>query len=45
MTHEEIIKMLLDNGFETGWVLQGTILVLWEHDTEPPTPLKRPKNA
>lgn len=29
MTHEEIIEQLLEAGFNSGWVLQGTTLKLW----------------
>lgn len=43
MTIEETIKLLLDAGFNNGWALNDTELVLWEHDAEPPAPLVRPK--
>jgi hypothetical protein len=42
MTHEELIELLLSNNFETGWVLSEGKLVVWEHDQDPPSPLKRP---
>jgi hypothetical protein len=42
MTHEEIVQMLMAAGFNNGWVLSGTELILWEHDAEPPAPLTRP---
>lgn len=29
MTHDELIAKLLDDGFETGWIVQGTTLKLW----------------
>lgn len=29
MTHDEIIAKLIDDGFDSGWVLQGTTLKLW----------------
>jgi len=45
MTHLEAIKLLEDAGFETGWALAGGVLVLWEHDTDPPAPLTRPTEA
>ena len=35
-------SFLLDNGFESGWVLSGETLILWEHEEEPPAPLVRP---
>jgi hypothetical protein len=43
MNHKELMQLLFDNGFDTGWGLSGETLVLWEHDAEPPAPLKRPK--
>jgi len=43
MTHEELCALLLENGFDNGWVLSGTELVLWEHDENPPAPLKKPQ--
>jgi hypothetical protein len=42
MTHDELTKLLTDSGFDTGWILTDKILVLWEHDAEPPAPLTRP---
>ena len=44
MTHEELLQLLADAGFDTGWVLAGEELTLWEHDAEPPAPLKKPVN-
>ena len=43
MTHNDLIQLLLENGFDTGWVLTGEELTLWNHDTEPPAPLTRPE--
>ena len=43
MSHEELLQLLADAGFDTGWVLHGEELTLWEHDQEPPAPLTRPK--
>jgi hypothetical protein len=43
MTHEELLILLAESGFDTGWVLAGEELTLWEHDADPPAPLKRPK--
>ena len=43
--HDKLQQLLVEAGFDTGWVLHGKELVLWEHDAEPPAPLKRPKNA
>jgi hypothetical protein len=42
MTHEELLKLLADKGFDSGWVLTGDTLILWEHDQDPPAPLTRP---
>jgi hypothetical protein len=42
MTHEELLKLLSDKGFDSGWVLTGETLVYWEHDQDPPAPLTRP---
>jgi hypothetical protein len=39
----KLCQMLHDSGFSDGWVISGTELILWEHDDDPPTPLKRPK--
>ena len=37
-----MIKLLLDNGFNTGWALLGDELTLWQHEENPPAPLTRP---
>jgi hypothetical protein len=37
-----IVQLLLDKGFTDGWALSGDVLILWEHDTDPPAPLTRP---
>jgi hypothetical protein len=41
--HLELVKKLTDAGFITGWALSDLELVLWEHEEDPPKPLKRPK--
>ncbi len=43
MTHKELTELLVAEGFETGWVLAGETLVLWEHEAKPPAPLTRPE--
>jgi hypothetical protein len=43
MTTEEIMAMLVDAGFTTGWSLVGNELALWEHEQDPPAPLTRPE--
>lgn len=45
MTHLEAMKLLEDAGIDTGWALADGVLVLWEHDTDPPAPLTRPTEA
>jgi hypothetical protein len=45
MTHEELVQLLHDAGFDSGWSLAGKILVIWQHDTDPPAPLVRPTEA
>jgi len=42
MSHKELIQLLKDAGFESGWALQGETLILWEHAENPPAPLTRP---
>ena len=37
-----LVQTLLDAGYTEGWALSGDVLVLWEHDTDPPAPLTRP---
>ena len=43
MNHQELVQLLLDAGFDSGWSLMGETLILWEHDKNPPKPLTRPK--
>jgi len=40
--HMELVQLLTDAGFENGWALNDTELVIWEHDENPPAPLTRP---
>ena len=42
MTQQEAIDLLTNAGFNTGWALHDNVLVLWEHDINPPAPLTRP---
>jgi len=42
MSHEELCQLLMDAGFNCGWVITGDVLTLWEHEEEPPAPLVRP---
>jgi hypothetical protein len=43
MSHQELIEMLLNAGFDTGWALAGEELTIWEHEADPPAPLTRPE--
>lgn len=43
MNNFEATQLILDAGFDGGWVLHGAELILWEHDEEPPAPLTRPE--
>lgn len=43
MTHNELVQILHDAGFTSGWVLSGETLLHWEHDVDPPAPLTRPE--
>jgi len=38
-----MVKLLLEAGFDFGWVISDEILIIWEHDEEPPLPLVRPE--
>ena len=42
MTHKELCQLLREKGFDSGWTLEEEILILWEHDEDPPSPLTRP---
>ena len=42
MTQDQLIQLLLDAGFDSGWAIMGDTLSLWEHEEEPPAPLVRP---
>ena len=43
MTMDELIELLLSNGFTENWTLSDGVLTQWEHDSDPPAPLTRPK--
>jgi hypothetical protein len=45
MTHEQLVQLLLDAGFNTGWALTGETLTLWEHAENPPKPLIKPNEV
>jgi hypothetical protein len=43
MTTAEATKLLLDAGFDSGWVVSDGVIILWENDKNPPAPLTRPE--
>jgi hypothetical protein len=43
MTNDEAIQLLIKQGFDDGWSISNGILILWEHEQDPPTPLTRPE--
>jgi len=43
MTHDDLVQLLTENGYDTGWALNGENLSLWQHDADPPAPLTRPE--
>ena len=45
MTHNELLELLLNANFTSGWTLSEETLTQWEHDTDPPAPLTRPKET
>jgi len=42
MIIDPMIDLLIEAGFTDGWAIADGVLILWEHDEEPPTPLTRP---
>jgi hypothetical protein len=42
MTHQKLIELLLAEGFNEGWTIEGETLTGWEHEQDPPAPLTRP---
>lgn len=42
MTDQEIIELLLAEGFTDGWVVSNGQIILWENKENPPKPLKKP---
>jgi hypothetical protein len=40
-----LVQLLIDAGFTDGWAISDGVLVLWEHEEEPPAPLVRPSEA
>jgi hypothetical protein len=44
MIDRDLIDLLLNAGFDNGWVLTGEVLTYWEHEEDPPKPLTRPES-
>ena len=40
--HNQVIQLLQDAGFDSGWVVADGKLMLWEHKENPPKPLIKP---
>jgi hypothetical protein len=38
-----MVQMLIEAGYTEGWAIHGDVLVLWEHEQDPPAPLTRPE--
>ena len=38
-----MVQLIIDAGFNGGWVVYGETLTVWEHDADPPAPLTRPE--
>jgi hypothetical protein len=43
MTHDELVDLLHEKGFISGWALSGETLTHWDNDQDPPAPLTRPE--
>jgi hypothetical protein len=41
--HNELLQKLYDAGFDSGWAVRDGVLVLWEHEENPPKPFTRPE--
>jgi hypothetical protein len=39
MTHDEVMKTLIDAGFNSGWVVRDGKIVLWENSEAVPSKL------
>lgn len=42
MTDQQIITLLENAGFDSGWVVSNGELRVWDHQENPPAPLQRP---
>jgi hypothetical protein len=43
ITHNPMVQLLLDAGYNSGWAMTEETLIIWEHEEDPPTPLVRPQ--
>jgi hypothetical protein len=45
MISDPTADLLIEAGFTDGWAISDGVLILWEHDEDPPAPLVRPDEA
>jgi hypothetical protein len=45
MISNPLADLLIEAGFIEGWAVSDGVLILWEHDEEPPAPLVRPNET
>jgi len=45
MITDPTADLLISAGFMDGWAISDGVLVLWEHEVDPPAPLVRPDEA
>ena len=45
MTHSELVELLYNAGFTSGWSLEDEALYVWEYDVDPPAPLVKPSST
>lgn len=43
MISNPLAELLIEAGFTDGWAIVDDVLILWEHDEDPPAPLVRPE--
>jgi hypothetical protein len=43
MITDPMTDLLTQEGFTEGWALSNGVLIIWEHEQDPPAPLTRPK--
>lgn len=45
MISNPLAELLIEAGFTDGWAICDDVLVVWEHDADPPAPLVRPEQS